>query len=745
MAAPVTSRRRPPRAPRAADGRRFLPWLALALGLLLTAAALLGVLRSERQQQLQVLREEARIVAGMVERRVGRWGEILHGMRGLFSASSAVHAEEFSEYYRQLDLPRRYPGFLALQFLAYVPGDQRASFEAAIQGDAALRPAGAGPFRIHPPGERPDYHVTLYIEPLAGNEAAYGFDAAHDANRRAAFERARDTGELTASGPLRLVQRPQDTGYILRSAIYRGGTVVDTKEARRRAHIGMGSVVLAMDEFVTAIIDAPLLARLDLRLHDLGWVEGPLQPPGPATLLFDSAGPRPPPTDEAIEVIEQPLGGRLWRFEFRQQGGSAAAPSAPWVPWLVGGLGLLASGLAFRLVSAELSVRTALEDRVAQRTAQLAGANRSLAESELRLDLALAGADLGLWHWDVASGQVACNERWLGLRGATRGDRAPDVAWWEARIHPDDRATATTAMAAHVEGRTREYSVEYRICLPDGGVRWVLDRGCAVERDAQGRALRVTGTNLDISDRKRAEEAYVQAETARRLAAAKDEFVGRMSHELRTPLNAILGFAQLIEMTPQAEPARRAEHVGQIRRAGEHLLALVSDLLDVAAIEAGRISLEPQPVPLGPAVQEVLDLLRPMAEVARVRLAPVQGEGTALADRTRLRQVLLNLVSNAIKYNRPDGELRVQIEAAGPLVHLGVHDTGPGMTADQLDRLFQPFERLDARRSGVVGTGLGLVVTRRLVQLMAGQIQVHSEPGQGSVFVVSLPAATEPP
>jgi signal transduction histidine kinase len=256
--------------------------------------------------------------------------------------------------------------------------------------------------------------------------------------------------------------------------------------------------------------------------------------------------------------------------------------------------------------------------------------------------------------------------------------------------------------------------------------------------------LRVTGTNLDISDRKRAEEAYVQAETARRLAAAKDEFVGRMSHELRTPLNAILGFAQLMELAPQADPVRRAQHVGQIRRAGEHLLALVSDLLDVAAIEAGRISLEPQPVALAAAAQEVLELLGPVAEEASVRMAPVDGAGTALADPTRLRQVLLNLVSNAIKYNRPGGQVQVRIEPAGDLVHLSVHDTGQGMAADQLDRLFQPFERLEAKRTGVTGTGLGLVVTRRLVQLMAGQIQVRSEPGQGSVFIVSLPAASVP-
>ncbi|MBI5268364.1 MAG: CHASE domain-containing protein [Burkholderiales bacterium] len=737
----MTSRRPTPRSPRAAGLRRAAPWLALALGLSATAVALVLVVRSQQAQQRNAMREEARIVASMVERRVGRWAETLHGMRGLFSASEQVSAAEFHEYFRQLDLPRRNPGFLSLQYLAHVPGSEREEFEAAVRADPRLHPQGVGPLRIHPPGDRPDYHVTLYIEPMAGNEPAYGFDSSHDAPRREAFERARDSGEMTASGPLRLVQRPGVVGYILTSSIYRAGAVLDTPRARRQAHLGVGAVVLSMDEFIPAVIDQALLARVNLRLHDLGWTDRPPAQPSGATLLFDSAGPRVDPAQAPAEVIEQALGGRLWRFEFRVP--PAQPGSATWLPWLVGALGLLASGLAFGLVRAELAARTALEYRVAQRTAQLAGANRSLAESELRLDLALAGADLGLWDWDVASGQVACNDRWLTLRGMQRQARPPDYDAWADCIHPDDREAATAALMAHVEGRSREYSVEYRIFGADGATRWVLDHACAVERGPDGRALRVTGTNLDISDRKRAEEAYVQAETARRLAAAKDEFVGRMSHELRTPLNAILGFAQLLELAPQADPVRRAQHVGQIRRAGEHLLALVSDLLDVAAIEAGRISLEPQPVELAAAAQEVLELLGPVAEEASVRMAPVDGAGTALADPTRLRQVLLNLVSNAIKYNRPGGQVQVRIEPAGDLVHLSVHDTGQGMAADQLDRLFQPFERLDAKRTGVTGTGLGLVVTRRLVQLMAGQIQVRSEPGQGSVFIVSLPAASE--
>jgi PAS domain S-box-containing protein len=257
----------------------------------------------------------------------------------------------------------------------------------------------------------------------------------------------------------------------------------------------------------------------------------------------------------------------------------------------------------------------------------------------------------------------------------------------------------------------------------------------------------------DITDRRRAEEALHaasgEAERAREEAQlanrAKSEFLARMSHELRTPLNAILGFAQLLEIDGLG--AQHGESVGQILRAGRHLLQLIDEVLDVARIEQGGLSLSIEPVHLGDVVREAVDLVRPLAVSAHVEIRAdlAQFDLHALADGQRLRQVIMNLLSNAVKYNREGGEVTVSYSPAPDgRVRIAVADTGPGIAAELMDRLFLPFERLGAERTPVEGTGIGLSISKRLVELMGGEIGAESQMGQGSTFWVELEAAEAP-
>lgn len=235
-----------------------------------------------------------------------------------------------------------------------------------------------------------------------------------------------------------------------------------------------------------------------------------------------------------------------------------------------------------------------------------------------------------------------------------------------------------------------------------------------------------------------------RANEASAASLAKTRFLSRTSHELRTPLNAILGFAQLLESNLQSTP--HAAHVEQILVAGRHLLMLIDEVLDIARIESGEMRLSLEPQALQELLQEVLELFSPLATQQQIslHLLPVAEPVHVLADRQRLRQVLINLVSNAIKYNRPGGSVQVSIEPSDTQVSIRVRDTGPGIRAELLPRLFAPFERLDAEQAGVEGTGLGLAVSRQLMLRMQGEIDVQSTPGQGSTFSLQLMPALAP-
>ncbi|WP_298232239.1 CHASE domain-containing protein [uncultured Azohydromonas sp.] len=722
-----------------------LALLVLVLGLALSLGAAWYVQEAARTRARLDFEARARIVAEVVERRVDGWAEVLRGVRGLFLASDTVTRDEFRRLAQQLELPRRHPGFRALRFVRYLAAEDRFAFEAMVRGDISVRPQGYPDFEIHPPGDRDDYYVVDYLEPLEGNEAMLGFDIASSPDRRRGLEEARDNGRFIASAWSNLEQaRNLGPLLVLREPVYRPLMPLDTLEQRRTAFLGTAEVVLRMSDFIDATLGGELLQGLDLRLHDLG-PAGREALPSRGNLLYDGqqAGPSRVAAEAATRTqsLRVNVGGRVWLLHLRQQLDSPVEAAAMLV--LIGGT--LASLLLFRLLRLQHRVRAELASRVAARTAELAAANAALRASEQRLELALAGADLGLWDWSITTGTLAWNARWLAMRGCGAAEPLPSVAGWKGLVHPEDREAMQAALRAHLEGRSAAYVAEYRVGTGAAPWRWVLDVGRVVERDAQGRALRMAGTNLDISERKYAEEDRAAREAAERASRAKSEFLARTSHELRTPLNAILGFAQMMQLDARSPlPTAQAQRLQRIQGAGEHLLTMINEMLDLTGIESGSLRLALRPVALAPLVPSCLDALEPMARAAEVTLSAELGGAAeqVQADATRLREVLLNLLSNAIKYNRRGGWVRLTVRAAGPgRVAIAVEDSGPGLSDAQLGQLFQPFNRLGAERSGIEGTGLGLVISQRLAQLMHGSLRAGRGEEGGSVFTLELPVA----
>ena len=495
----------------------------------------------------------------------------------------------------------------------------------------------------------------------------------------------------------------------------------------------------------------------------------------------------------------------------------------------------------------------------------------ALKESEERHRLALVSAKLGAWDWNIQAGKMVFNERWAEIRGYSLDEIEPDVDFWKTGIHPEDMPEVNKLLEKHLAGGSQFFQAEYRAYTRSGAWVWILNCGAVTGRDTKDAPLRMTGTEMDITDRKQIEirqaesikelsnfktaldqhaivvttdahgtithandkfceiSKYTREEligmdhsiinsgyhpktffedlwktissgrvwkgeiknrakdgtfywvrstivpiinqrgktvqyiairadiTDRKLAeqlliitrdeanranAAKSQFLSNMSHELRTPMNSILGFAQLMAHENTLSVEHR-DFVQEIIKAGDHLLKLINEVLDLAKIESGHIELSLESVEVCPVVDECLSLVSSFADKRKIHMSHGGLENvTVRADRTRLRQVLLNLLSNAIKYNREGGSVKLKIQPAENNLRILVTDTGLGISETRLKELFQPFNRLDAENSGIEGTGIGLTITRRIVEMMGGKVDVESEIGIGSTFWIELPRET---
>ena len=364
----------------------------------------------------------------------------------------------------------------------------------------------------------------------------------------------------------------------------------------------------------------------------------------------------------------------------------------------------------------------------------------ALQEARERVTLAAHGAGIGTWLHDPRSGTTFWDEQMFLLRGLAPAPTALTVEQRLAITHPDDRDRMLAALrSSELSGESATY--EFRVRLPDGQWRWLASRSIPTF-DSAGQFVRQTGVNWDVTEARTSEFERQERMAAQRENQAKSKFLARISHELRTPLNAILGFSQLLLGDEGRASVAQRRSIEHIRSAGEHLLSLINDVLDLSSLQSGELKLQIDAVSLQQAVAEALNLLTSHAAAGRIVIHVDTPDFTVWADATRVRQIVINLVSNAIKYNREGGEVFISARPAeGARVLLSVRDTGIGIDPGQVPHLFEPFNRLGMDHSGIEGTGIGLAVVKSIAERLGGQVSVASTPGVGSEFTVTLESA----
>jgi PAS domain S-box-containing protein len=384
----------------------------------------------------------------------------------------------------------------------------------------------------------------------------------------------------------------------------------------------------------------------------------------------------------------------------------------------------------------DITNRKQLEDDLRHQAAQLSDSRDVLA-------LAMRGGSMGAWARDMRTDRVWWSPELEEIVGLPPGGFNGTLASFVDLVHPDDQPGVAAVVDEAVTGRT-DYTIEFRFHHASGEWRWMEGRGRAVYQ-ADGAARTLYGIGIDITSRKGAEMALREAKQAAESAnQLKDQFLATLSHELRTPLNSILGYARML-LSNAIPPDKRERAIEVIERNAVAQNRLIEDLLDMSRITAGKVRLDPAPIPVATVLRDAGDAVKPSADAKRValQLALDPFAGLVTADTARLQQVFSNLLTNAVKFTRDGGRIHVSLRRDGDWVEICVADSGIGIAAGFLPFIFEPFRQADARFDrGHGGLGLGLAISKQLVDLHGGTIHAASDgEGLGATFTIRLPRA----
>lgn len=715
----------------AQQGASAAPWVAglalsLAVGALCYRVAA-GAVEDDARRRFEM-------AAGLAQERISSaivsYSRVVRSLAALHAAGDEPLSRlRFHRYVQALDLPAQFPAIEALNFIAHVPDERREAFVAGVRADRSVNPAGYPRFDIRPGGRRPYYEVVTWIEPADQPNDRLGFDIASQPFAAAALAQARDRGRIAASGnPIRLALPTPHTALGMREPLYRGGGVPATLEERRARYIGSIGIAFSVDALVQRALGSRERQPIALSLYS----EAGPQRPGmePAPLRLDPRdrlliGPelrgQPPARGRFQTLLPIDYVGTRWKAHFSAERAAMAMGSDRTLPLLAFGSGFGVSLLGFALFY------------------NLYRSRRAAVDQRLLLDSVLDNLDAYVYLKDSARRLLYVNAKSAAMIGRKAADI---VGRRDFELVPAHSADAGWERDRAVLDSGERHACQVELPLADGSVRQMWS--VRVPLHPEGELPAVLCISTDVTT---LHELKARADAANQ---AKSDFLSNMSHEIRTPMNSIIGMTHLA-LQARPDPQLRG-YLDKIYHSGQHLLGIINDILDFSKIEAGKLELDTVAFMLDSVMRHVEQQLGQAAaakglgfdvDIAPELMRPLRG------DPLRLEQVLLNFAGNAVKFSEHGRILlRARLEHAfGPelLVRFEVRDKGIGIAPDKLAGLFTPFHQADpsaTRRHG--GTGLGLVISKQLAELMHGEVGVDSTPGQGSTFWFTARLALHP-